>query len=751
MESLQAPTQAEISYESEIPGSRKQKDIMNESIAAKTKEPVPYATVSFEGLKSAALRYSVTDMAGKAPNPVKENSKVTVTFVGYNTLVDTVKQGETKILTIVPAVFEMDQVVITAQYTPEKADKSIYKINIINSKQIEEKAASNLGELLSSELSLRTSQDASLGTNLTIQGLSGDHVKVLIDGIPLIGRQAGILDLSQLSLYNVDHVEIIEGPMSVVYGSNALAGAINIITKEPQHGKILGKINSYYESVGVYNFDGNATYRIKNHTLNISGGRNFFGGYSVQDTSRWQQWKPKSQYVGSIDYIISQKNNKLRLSSDYFAEEVRNKNNPDPLYFQALNEYHYIAFDEFYYTKRFNSKADYIRKFENENQLEIVASYSYFNKTKKTIQKDLSDLSEQIASSTKQDTTRFYNMVARTTFSTNKNELINLQAGLDANIETATGKRLNGLKRIDDYASFLSIKLLPREKLNGQFGLRAIYNSKYAAPLVYSFNLKYSPESNLGFRASYGKGYRTPSLKELYLEFIDINHNVEGNDQLEAETSHNFNLSGNSTWQFDQQSVTLDATLFYNIISNRIDFLYRADDPTWAKYYNIKFGDYHSKGAEMKIQYQFHPRFTFSGGLNFLGRSRIPDVNQYYYSTDYTANFSYKNLKYLFRINAYYKYTDGYYTSRAYYNDDLSLSEVKEGFMKGFHSLDITLSRPFFNNKIDLALGGKNLFNNNNILSTGGNGNVHGGGGDSTPVGWGRTWFVRLSYQFFQN
>jgi outer membrane receptor for ferrienterochelin and colicins len=713
--------------------------------------PVPFAVVCFESIDKRVKSNATTNNDGWLKNSIHSKSIIAISSLGYISKIDTLLPGHSVTIYLEPTSTEVNEVVVTGQFKAIRSDKSIYKINIINNKQIEDKAASNLGELLSSELGLRTSQDASLGTNLTIQGLSGEHVKVLIDGIPLIGRQAGILDLSQLSLYNVDHVEIVEGPMSVVYGSNALAGAINIITKDPQHGKILGRINSYYESVGVYNFDGNATYRIKNHTVNISGGRNFFGGYSVEDTSRWQQWKPKAQYVGSIDYIFAQKNNKLRLSSDYFAEEVRNKNNPDPLYFPALAEYHYIAFDEFYYTKRFNSKADYTRKFENENQLEIVASYAYYNKTKKTLQKDLSDLSEISASADKQDTTRFYNMVGRTTYSKNTSGFLNFQAGLDANIETATGKRLNGQKRIDDYATFLSLKLLPEEKLNGQLGLRAIYNSQYAAPLIYSINLKYSPAPSMGFRASYGKGFRAPSLKELYLEFNDINHNVVGNDQLEAETSNNFNLSGNSTWQFDQQSLTFDATFFYNTISNKIDFLYRADDPTWAKYYNIKFGDYHSKGTEMKIQYQLHPRFTFSGGVNFLGRSRIPDVNQFYYSTDYTANFSYKNLKYLFRITAYYKYTDSYYTSRAYFNDDLTLSQVKEGFMKGYHSLDITFSRPFFNNKIDLAVGGKNLFNNTNILSTGGNGNVHGGGGDSTPVGWGRTWFVRLTYQFSQN
>jgi outer membrane receptor for ferrienterochelin and colicins len=115
----------------------------------------------------------------------------------------------------------VDEVVVTGQYKAIKADKSIYKVDVINNTQIKSKAANNLAELLSTELNLRTSMDASLGTNISIQGLSGEHVKILVDGIPVIGRQSGILDLSQVVLSNVDHIEIVEGPMSVIYGSNA--------------------------------------------------------------------------------------------------------------------------------------------------------------------------------------------------------------------------------------------------------------------------------------------------------------------------------------------------------------------------------------------------------------------------------------------------------------------------------------------------------------------------------------------------
>jgi outer membrane receptor for ferrienterochelin and colicins len=132
-------------------------------IDAKTKEPVQYASVSFQGIKSVALLQNVTDKFGKVPNGIKEKSKIAVSFIGYETLWDTIDPGISKTLQLVPSVLNMDEVVITAQFQPEKADKSIYKINVINSRQIERKAATNLTDLLSSESNMRISQGGVLG------------------------------------------------------------------------------------------------------------------------------------------------------------------------------------------------------------------------------------------------------------------------------------------------------------------------------------------------------------------------------------------------------------------------------------------------------------------------------------------------------------------------------------------------------------------------------------------------------------
>ena len=245
-------------------------------IDQKSHEPVAFAHVCFEGLKSGSPRYSLTSIEGSVPNEIKENSRIAVSYMGYATYNDTIKPGQSLDIQLVPKVLNMDEVVVTGQYTPERADKSIYKIDVINSRQIEQKAANNMADLLKNQSNMRVTQDGVLGTSLKMMGMSGENVKFLQDGVPLIGRMNGNFDLNQINLNNTDHVEVIEGPMSVIYGSNALAGVINIITKENKASLLNATANAYLESVGQYNFDGSLSFNRKQHGFSIDGGQLFW-------------------------------------------------------------------------------------------------------------------------------------------------------------------------------------------------------------------------------------------------------------------------------------------------------------------------------------------------------------------------------------------------------------------------------------------------------------------------------------------
>ena len=126
----------------------------------------------------------------------------------------------------------LNEVVITGQLKEVRAENAVHDIKIITAEIIESGLFSDLSQLLIFDNNIKISNDNILGPALSFQGLSGQNVKILIDGVSVIGRLNGNIDISQVNLNNIERIEIVEGPLSVDLGSDALAGTINIITKK---------------------------------------------------------------------------------------------------------------------------------------------------------------------------------------------------------------------------------------------------------------------------------------------------------------------------------------------------------------------------------------------------------------------------------------------------------------------------------------------------------------------------------------
>ena len=101
---------------------------------------------------------------------------------------------------------------VTGQLNPTAKNNAIQDIIIINNKTIKSNLFNNLGDLLKYQSNFTLSNDNILGSSILMQGVSGQNVKILIDGIPVIGRLNGNIDVSQINLSNIDKIEIIKGP-----------------------------------------------------------------------------------------------------------------------------------------------------------------------------------------------------------------------------------------------------------------------------------------------------------------------------------------------------------------------------------------------------------------------------------------------------------------------------------------------------------------------------------------------------------
>lgn len=681
----------------------------------------------------------------------------TVSAFGFRKTTDTFRiSGKNAIdIHLVPLMQDYDEVVITAQYKAQKVDQSVHQIRIIDEEQIKRMAAQNLKDALSNSMNIRLGEDNILGSRMQLQGIGGQNVKILVDGVPLTGRLDGNIDISQIPMENVARIEVIEGPLSVQYGTDALAGTINIITKKSNASRWSIQSTNYYESNGKYNNTGQLRWGKKKHQFAINGGRYFFDGWNpedpnffydrspIADSSRVKNWNPKEQFFGNFNYRYHHKRFRLNYSSANFKEQVINRGAPRPPYEQT-------AFDDYYHTTRLNQRIQTRFDISDHSNLNIIAAYNGFLRRKNTYLRDLTTIEDQLSPNVSdQDTSQFHTFLSRGNWVYAKDSSkIQFSLGYDINHDIAVGKRIaSGRQSITDIALFGSLEYTPFERLTLRPGLRAAYNSDYPAPLVPSFNLKLrmldKKGHKLDFRGSYARGFRSPSIKELHFYFVDINHNIQGNEELTAETSHNANISLTYIMPINKMQCRSNLRAFYNDISNKITLAQQ--NQTLFSYFNLDV--FKTTGVQFQSGLQ-KKNLNMQVGLGYVGRYNQFSVDesmasQFLFSPEGQVSLQAGLFQTGVNVNLFYKYTGE--LPNVIQNEDGS---IEQNVMEDYHMLDATVSKSFFKERVQLSAGVKNALNVRSIAGTSVSGGAHSSGTGMIQVGTGRTYFMRLILEF---
>ncbi len=697
------------------------------------------------GLKSFQ-KVSITNSTGRAAINADAAVELIISKIGFTTLRDTLLKGESKTYTFIPNNVNLKDVVVTGQFEANTTQKAVQQIRVIDRKRIDQQGAVNLKDVLTNELNIRLSQDGVLGTQMNMMGLGGQNVKILIDGVPVIGRMDGNIDVSQLNLNNIERIEIIEGPMSVIYGTDALGGVINLITKKPTSKQYSLSVNSCYETVGTYNTDANAGFKYRNWAITASGGRNYFDGFSTttSDSIRAQQWKPREQYFGDIQLTYKFKKQSHRLYSQGFTETITSRNNP------TITPYSITAFDDYFITSRWHNSLYSDFYFNNKASLNLINSYSTFERRKNSYIKNLVTGNEQLTPNTEDhDTTTFDLLLMRGTYTTHNATLFNSQIGYDINIETGTGKRLKDSEQsIGDYAGFYIAEIKLLDKLTLNQGVRFIYNTQYGAPVIPSFNIKYDISKTLTFRGSYAQGFRAPSLKELYLFFVDVNHYIIGNPDLKAETSHNFLASITHTKDYKKVSFKTDVSGFYNNVTNLIYLALKPNDffPNLYTYKNM--GQFETKGVNVSGTVKYK-NISATLGYSYTGRLNQQDslksLPLFAYSNEVRANATYTFPKTKTDLSIFAKYNGampGYSVA-----DDNTVYQTK---MQAYSMVDASITQPLFKGKVSFTIGAKNLADITNITSNTTSG-AHSSGSGNVSMAMGRFFFTSIKINIAKN
>ncbi len=599
------------------------------------------------------------------------------------------------------SIVQIQDIVVTGQNTPVMAKQSVYKVSTISAAQIAQRGAVSLNDVLNYELNNFVSNDNLLGSSLSIGGISGQNVQILLNGVPVNGRENGNIDLGQINMNNVKRIEMIQGPMSVIYGSNALGGVINVITNQPNK-KWGASIKSYTESIGKYNFSGNVSAQRKNDAIQFSLARNFFKGWNDENNEdRFQLWKPKTQYLADLQYVHTFKKGKVTYFGSYLNEKITNKGTP------IINAYEGYAFDEYYRTQRNIQSINAEWQLSKHEKLNLLQSYSTYYRTKNRFKKDLVTLMQtETKSEGDQDTTIFHNINLKGNVSSGRFKHLDLLGGYEYTLESANSYKLaEDRQNISEISLYVS-SLLKHKKINIQPSCRYIYNNRYASSFSPALHSKIDIGERSQLRASFARGFRTPSMKELYLQFIDQNHTIIGNPDLKPEIGDHYEIGFEHLTKIDHSSLTIGVNAYHNEIKNLIALAVYNNHITLRKYANI--ARYHNWvfNVQGKLKTK-HLSLVTGAGYIYVEKTNIVPAHTIW---ELSNNIAYSINRYRAGINFNYKY-----------NSAQPVMTVDNQFLytNPLHIANISVQKNLLDSRLQCQLGVKNLLNVQNTTLNG--------------------------------
>ena len=638
---------------------------------------------------------------------------------------------------------QIEELVCTAQTSPTDIRKAVHTVKVINEQVIARRAVNNLEELLQAEANFRFSSDLILGSGVQMNGVGGENVKILIDGVPVIGRLNGNVDLSQIPLYNVLRVEIVQGSLSAVYGSNASGGVINIITKKSQAKPIEVELKSQYESVGIRTASLQAGFQKNKMTLRF--GANLYDFAIVPaDSLRTSLWNPKKQMAaqGVLKYRLND-NNSLSYTYNLLDETVSNFGNIQRPKFKPY------AFDDTYKTLRNDHSLNFdgqIKKINVQSTFGFNQFYRQKNSYRTAITENTNTLIEG-----QQDTSRFNAAIWRNTFSKDILKTFTALAGTEFYYENAYGKKINDSSEISknfaqvaDIAGFIGVKFnLFENTLKIQPTVRYAYNTKFKAPLTPSLNVLYDLNSSWKIRGGYARGFRAPSLKELYFNFIDVNHYIVGFENIKAEKSHNFTLTPSYTKSYKKININIEGNLFYNYIENRIILAQMQNELLKYRYDNL--AEYKTKGAGVNLTFNYDEKIILKTNAVYTGyyntaRDEKPELRPYLYSPEFSADLTYMPKSIPLTFNILYRHTGSIPTFNLGKNNT-----VVEDALLGWDLLNAMVSANFWKNRIQISTGVKNILDVKTINTKGSLEPGHNSAAGTIPVNFGRSAVVKIA------
>ena len=541
-------------------------------IDAKTGEHIPFVTIYIKGTTIG----TVADASGHffLKNLPIGSYTLVAESVGYISVEKQIKLDRNHSIevnfTLDEEILSMDAVVVSATRNETNKKSSATIVNVVSAKLFENTASSNLSESLRFQPGLRIENTCGNcgAVQLRINGLDGQYSQVLLDSKPIFSSLAGVYGVEQLPVAMIERVEVIRGGGSALFGSNAIGGVVNIITKEPLRNSLTASHTSNIMESGDTEF---------NTSLNGSfvsddnrAGVYIFG--MVKDRDAYDRnadgftdiTMMKSETVGFRGYYKTSLHSKLTAEYHHISEARRGGDNIDsPPHMAEIAEdvKHNINGGSLDF--RYLSP-DYRHSLNIYTSLQGIARDSYYGTGKdpnaygKT--KDLTIVAGA------QYNYRFEKCLFMPALFTvggeySYNDLNDHSIGFDRVLEQSV--RTAGIFLQNEWQS---------EKLNFVIGGR-LDKHNMMENVIFSprANLRYSPHKDIGLRLSYSSGYRAPQAfdEDLHIDAVNNQSSIVVLDpDLKPEYSHSFSASADLYHNFGRLQANLLIEGFYTILDD---------------------------------------------------------------------------------------------------------------------------------------------------------------------------------------
>lgn len=457
----------------------------------------------------------------------------------------------------------LEEVVVTGTRTRCPMKNLPIPIHVVPSKEIEAVQARSVEDLLQMVVPGIQTSTHGVQRRMKIAGLSADYFLFLVDGERLTNEGAGAIDLERIDPNSIERVEVLQGSSSALYGSNAIGGVVNIITKRSAKRLSVG-LNAHYDSQTIQRYSGRVGVKYKGLHSTTTGNFNLQRAYELPSVSEFS----RRIMPGFMSYSIGEKIGYRTPDGDFSIKasgyyNQRMQDYDDKIKYRYISptaslqslyrlaeghdleaSYHFDMYDRdtYYYTAQEDPFEPLFSYHTHTGRLQ----YNYENVEdcyKPTFNVGLEVLREGLKSDRLAQQTRRYGATTGTLY----------------------GQMLWRMTR----------------HFSSTVGIRTDVHSAYGAHLTPRLSLMWR-DGAWAVRASYSEGFRSPSLKELYMDWEHMGmFRIKGNEKLKPETSRLVMI----TPEYSNQFISISLTGSMNQINQRI-FIRLEEDGTVQRYIN---------------------------------------------------------------------------------------------------------------------------------------------------------------------